>query len=37
MKSRHGDIAIAKSSNQGFDDITTLHAVIDDLSSSRLL
>jgi len=32
MKSRHGDITIAKSSKHGFDDITTLNAVIDDPS-----
>jgi hypothetical protein len=28
IKSRHGDITIAKSTKHGFDDITTLHAVI---------
>ena len=28
LKSRHGDIAITKSSKHGFDDITTLHAAV---------
>ena len=32
MKSRHCDITTAKSSKHGFEDITTLHAVIDDAS-----
>ena len=37
IKSRHGDITIAKSSKHGFDDIATLHAVIDDPSEPDLV
>ncbi|MFZ0591315.1 MAG: hypothetical protein WAM39_12595 [Bryobacteraceae bacterium] len=37
MKSRHGDITIAKSSKHGFDDITTRHAVISDPSQPGLV
>jgi hypothetical protein len=37
MKSKHGDITVAKSSKHGFEDITTLHAVIDDPSEPQLV
>ena len=35
IKSRYGDITITKSSKHGFEDITTLHAVIDDPSDPK--
>src|SRR5260370_25376927 len=37
MKSRYGDITITKSSKHGFEDITTLHAVIDDPSDPKFI
>jgi hypothetical protein len=37
MKSRYGDITITKSSKHGFEDITTLHAVIDDPSDIKFI
>ena len=37
MKSRYGDITITKSSKHGFEDITTLHAVIDDPSDTKFI
>jgi hypothetical protein len=37
MKSRHCDITTAKSSKHGFEDIATLHAVIDDASEPNIV
>jgi hypothetical protein len=37
IRSKHGDITITKSTKHGFEDITTLHAVINDPSDPTLV
>jgi hypothetical protein len=37
IRSRYGDITICKSSKHGFEDITTLHAVINEASNPHML